>query len=265
MRTMRTIRAFASAGAVAWLLLGLGGCFNPFSPRLGSKTGVYTPPPTPNSPQGIIRLFEWCWNNRDFTAYREVFTADFRFVFAQADSAGNMFREDPVTREMELTIANNLFVGGGSASPASNISLALDPAIRALPDTRDGKNARWHKEILTSVDLAIKTADGAEYRIVGNARFFVVRGDSALIPQDLGVGKDSTRWYIDQWNDETLKGSAATVSDPAGPGDLLAARPFGRVTVSAVSRVPQRPGAPAALTTQSFGMSWGELKALYAY
>ena len=265
MNTKSSIRALAGACAVALLLLGASGCFNPFDPRLAPTTGIYVPPPTPNSPQNAIRLFEWCWNNRDITVYRQIFTDDFRFIFALGDSAGNMFREDPVTREMELNIATNLFVGGGSAAPASSIALILDPTIRALPDSRAGKNARWHSEIVTSVNLTIKTEDGAEYRIQGNARFFVVRGDSALIPQELGFGPDSTRWYIDQWHDETLKESAATASDPAGPGDLLAGRPFGRVTVSAVDRVPQRPGAPAALTTQSFEMTWGELTALYAY
>jgi len=254
-----------SAWTVALLLLGVTGCFNPFAPRLAPAISIYVPPPKPNSPQNVIRLFEWCWKNRDITVYKEIFTDDFRFVYALADSAGNLFLDDPVTREMELTMARNLFVGGGSAPPASSISLVLDPTLRALPDTRAGKNPRWHNEIVTSVDLAIKTEDGTEYRVVGDARFFVVRGDSALIPQGLGLGPDSTRWYIDRWHDETLKESAARAPDPADPGSLQAARTFGRVTGSAVERVTSRSRAPAALTAQPFEMTWGELTALYAY
>jgi hypothetical protein len=248
---MRTIRPFAGVGAVALLLLGVSGCFNPFAPRLAPTTAIYIPPPTPDSPQNLIRLFEWCWNNRDITVYRQIFTDDFRFVFALGDSAGNLFREDPVTREMELNIANNLFVGGGSAPPASSISLILDPTIVALPDSRPGKNRRWHNEIVTSVNLTIKTEDGAEYRVVGDARFFVVRGDSALIPKELGYGPDSTRWYIERWQDETLQGHSAVA--PAGPANPLAAGPSGRTRVS-----------PTAATARRFEMTWGTLNALYA-
>jgi hypothetical protein len=264
MTTMK-IRRIACAWLVALLLLSVSGCFNPFNPRIAPTTGIYVPPPTPNSPQNVIRLFEWVWKNRDITVYKEILTDDFRFIFALGDSAGNLFRDEPVTREMELNIARNLFVGGGSAAPATSITLTLDPTLRALPDSRPGKNPRWHNEIVTSVDLSIKTEDGAEYRILGNARFFVVRGDSALIPGELGFGPDSTRWYIDQWHDETLQGSSALASDPAGAAGLRATLPFGRARISDAGRAPRRPIAPTALTSQPFEMSWGELNALYAY
>ncbi len=246
-----TLRRIVRVWPVALLLLGLGGCFNPFDPRIAPTTGIYIPPPTPNSPQNVIRLFEWCWRNRDITVYKEIFTDDFRFIFALGDSAGNLFRDEPVNREMELNIARNLFVGGGSAPPASSIFLNLDPTLRALPDSRPGKDPRWHNEIVTSVDLTIKTEVGAEYRIVGNARFFVVRGDSALIPQELGFQPDSARWYIEQWYDETLQGSSAMALRPAGPGILQVALPGAQT-------------AAAATTTLPFQMTWGELNALYA-
>jgi hypothetical protein len=259
-----SIRRAASAWVVTLLLLGVGGCFNPFDPLIAPTAGVFIPPPTPNSPQNVIRLFEWCWKNRDITVYPRIFTDDYRFVFALGDSAGNPDRDKPWLREDEVNSARNLFVGGGSASPASSISLTLDPTLRALPDSRPGKNPTWHKEIVTSVDLAIKTEDGADYRIVGDARFFVVRGDSALIPSDLGVAPDSTRWWIEQWNDETLRGPSAMAPAPSGPEVLQAARPTGRVAGSAAGRPQQRPPAAAALTWQPFEMSWGKLHALYA-
>ena len=246
MDSRRRIRRLLGVTLMAVLPLATSGCFNPFAPRLAPTTSVYVPPPKPNSPQNVIRLFEWCWKNRDLTVYKEIFTDDFRFVFALGDSAGNLFREEPVTREMELTIARNLFVGGGSAAPASSISLILDPTLRALPDSRPGKNPRWHNEIVSSVDLTIKTEAGVEYRITGNARFFVVRGDSALIPKELGFGPDSTRWYIQQWNDETLQGAGAVAGGPAV--NLLGARPAGRVGVATVASASGRPGPSAALS-----------------
>jgi len=44
-------------------------------------------------------------------------------------------------------------------------------------------------------------------------RFHLVRGDSALLPQELldrGARRDSTRWYVERWDDETV-GPAATL------------------------------------------------------
>ena len=132
---------------------------------------------------------------------------DFAFRFAQGDSAGNAFHDHPIGREDLLDCLARLFAGGGSLAPADSVLLAFDPVLQSFPDSRQGKDPTWHREIVTGVDLAIWTG-GAEYRITGNARFFVARGDSAVIPADLaaeGVRPDSTRWYIDGWHDETLR------------------------------------------------------------
>ena len=194
--------------------------------------------PVANSPTNAIRLFEWGWDHRDLGTFQSLLTDDFRFVFALADSAGEQFRDHPFGREEMLGCLQHLFVGGGLASPATSISLTLAPALRVLPDSRAGKNGTWHKEILTSVDLDIQTEDGAEYRIVGDARFFVVRGDSALIPAGLGAGPDSTRWYLEQWNDESMSGAASVSPLRAVAGDLLAPQP-------------------------SVNFTWGDILALY--
>jgi hypothetical protein len=179
---------------------------------------ISEPAPTPNSPQAAIRLFQWGWNYRQLGAIRDVLTDDFSFVFAPDDSSGNLFPDHRMNREELLFCLAHLFTGGGPAPPATSIHLVLDPALIALPDSRSGRNPRWHKEILTSVDLTIKTEDLTEYRILGNARFFVVRGDSALIPGELGFEPDSSRWYIQQWNDETLTaGGALARALPATP------------------------------------------------
>lgn len=167
--------------------------------------------PRADSPSNAIRLFEWGWEHRDLGAFRDVLAGDFLFVFTLGDSAGYPVRHAPFGREQMLLCLTHLFVGGGSAPPATSIALTLDPTLRALPDSRVGKNGKWHKEIVTSVDLTIKLEDLTEYRVTGYARFFVVRGDSAVIPGDLVAEPDSTRWYIDQWNDETLGGAARTL------------------------------------------------------
>jgi hypothetical protein len=135
-----------------------------------------------------------------------------------------------VTREVMLTMVHNLFVGGGSCPPANSITLSFDPTLVPQDDDRPGKDPRWHQEILTGVNLYIRTDDNS-WNVQGRARFYVVRGDSAMIPQDLvakGFGPDPTRWYIDRWDDETLVQSAARAV-PAQPlpthavtwGDIL--------------------------------------------
>ena len=76
-----------------------------------------------------------------------------------------------------------------------------------------------HRTIRTSVMLTVDAADslGTLFReIRGFAKFYMVRGDSAAIPDDQirqGVGPDSTRWWIQLWEDETLP--AGSRANPA--------------------------------------------------
>ena len=148
-------RHVARAGLGALLLLGLGGCFNPFAPRIAPTTGVYVPPPSPDSPQGIVRLFAWCWNNRDATIYQQLFTSDYVFIFAVGDSAGNLFRDDPLDREEELNIARNLFEGGGTAAPAASITLVLDATLYPLDDSRPGKGTPTGQDLRAALDTLL--------------------------------------------------------------------------------------------------------------
>jgi hypothetical protein len=180
--------------------------------------------PVANSPGNAIRVFEWGWNHRNQDSFRHVLAGDFQFVFALGDSAGQLFPGARIGRDELLEILGYMFVGGGPTPRATSVVLLLDPTLRVLPDSRLGKDPAWHKEILSAVDFTLRTEDGAEYRLAGNARFFVVRGDSAVIPADLvteGVVPDSTRWYIDQWHDETLQGAGLRAS----PADLQAPLP----------------------------------------
>ena len=223
----------------------LAGCFNPFDPRVEGR-GISTPPPTPNSPSGVLRLFEWAYNNRDFSQYRTVFTDDYRFVFGATDTAGNRYRNQPYTRADELASAQNLF------GAASTITLALDKSFVVFPDPRPGMNPTYHKNILTQVQLNIVTQDGGQTNVEGKANFFLVRGDSAAIPADLGVQPDSNRWYIDRWEDQTLAGALALARLDASGRSIVpaAARPAG--------------GATAARSVSDvLYVTWGELKRLY--
>ena len=217
------------------------GCFNPFRPLVSNQRGVSEPAPTPNTPRNVLELFRWCWENRAIEEYREVFTDDYSFQFAQLDTAGNAFRDRPWTREDEMISATNLFVGGSAAeAPADRITLDFTNTLREFPDSRPGKDPKWHKEFRIEVNLRVSRG-GSTLEVRGPGLFFVVRGDSAAIPEELearGFQPDSNRWYIERWEDET-------VADEAGAFEVV------RV-------IDEDTAAPQAPTVSTY---WGALKA----
>jgi hypothetical protein len=158
--------------------------------------------PTPNSPRNALALLEWCWDQRNPTVYRRVFTNDFGYDFAASDTIPTV-----IDRTEELAIANNLFVQGVTGHPAATvISFGLDNTLYFQPDDRPGKgDARFHQRVRSNVRLVVNTP-GPDYSTTGQAIFYVTRGDSAAIPPDLvaaGAVPDSTRWYVDHWTDVT--------------------------------------------------------------
>ncbi len=219
------------------LALSSAGCFNPFSPRVADVAGVVQPPPAPDSPIGIVRLYEWCWNSRDPQVYRELFTEDYLFAFGLTDEAGNAFRDRALNRDEELEISENIFVRGSATEPPPiSISLTFEDNMTAQSDSRPGKNRKWHKEIAAQTTLRLEQPD---LEVTGITRIFAVRGDSALIPDELfdrGFRPDSTRWYIERIEDETV--------DAAG---VVA----GSTTTAALATNPERKA------------TWGMVRALY--
>ena len=243
--------------ALATLLVA--GCFNPFDPLVArNRAGASEPTPVPSRPELIVRLFEWCWDHRSINDYEEVFTDDFLFAFAATDSAGRAFQGAVLTRNDEIETARHLFVGGGTSPPATSVSLQLDQNLRAEQDTRPGKrDTTYHREIVTDVVLRIETEEES-FQVTGAARFFVVRGDSALLPQDLvdrGFRPDAGRWYIERWEDETV-GTA---------GANAAARDRGWAGLAA--RRPASDGKPAAGgNAAQYGpidVTWGFVKSVF--
>ena len=239
----RSRQALAACLALALALPLLAGCFNPFNPReLGP--GISTPPPVPDSPSNILRLLVWAYNNRSIAEYREIFTDDYRFAFSTLDPAGDAYRGDIWTREDELISATHLFQGGSPSEPAAlSISLALGGNLTPETDPRPGKQDRMHKKINTTVSLVIVTPD-KQTNVNGPVTFYLVRGDVAAIPKELKdqrFGPDSTRWYIERWEDDTATN---------GPG--------GSASIAPVS--PAR-SVPTPLEFAS--ASWGRVKASY--
>ena len=208
------MRRFAPSLAALVALVAVAGCFNPFSPRVLSER-VTSVAPAPTTPQNAIRRFEWCWVNRGVQEYKELFTDDYVFISAGLDSAGNPSREIQARRDDEVQIAQNMFIGSADRAPAEKITLLFDRNLISRPDTRQGKNAKWHQQIRTSVDLRVQIDSNNSVEVQGNALFFLTRGDSAAIPAELGFRPDSLRWWIDRWEDETLGSGTGVRTAPS--------------------------------------------------
>ena len=256
----RHLARSAGSWAGAALVLGpllVAGCFNPFDPRVASTTGISKPPPDPSSAVGVLRLYEWCWNERDPVLYREIFTDDYQFQFAQTDSAGNAYRDPALTREEELDIAANIFVRGTATEPPPvSISLTFYDPLYAYPDGRRGKTkfVRWRAQIAANTLLRIEQPD---IQVQGTTLFFVVRGDSAVLPQELiqrGFARDSTRWYVERIEDETLNENGQAARAPAGT----------HVSAVLAAARARRIGAPATLADfDPVTLTWGQVRAFW--
>src|SRR5436309_272721 len=93
-------------------------------------------PPAASTPGNAVTLLRWCWEHRDIARYQELFTGDFRFMFAPGDTAGNAYQDALLSREDELTSASHLFAGGSATQPpASRIALTFAgvPQLVASP------------------------------------------------------------------------------------------------------------------------------------
>jgi hypothetical protein len=261
--------------ALGALAVAGAGCFNPFSPRVAAQRGFSEPAPAPTSARNALELFRWCWEHRAYEEYRQLFTEDYRFFSAYVDPDDPDSLSGIQTRDDELASARHLFIGGKADEPPANrIVLDFSSDLVAIPDSRPGKTYPWHQVIQTSVTLSVDT-DNESFRVTGDARFFLVRGDSAVIPPDLGADKDETRFYIERWEDFTGGGSLAAVAlermAARGTSDARAASP---AVVAARSRSaggadgtvrPAPPGVAAARpeAAHPFQVSWKYLKRLY--
>jgi hypothetical protein len=191
-----------------WLLLvgfALAGCAHETrstAPAAGGSSVVA------DTPGNAVRVLEYAVNHRDVDAIDRLLTDDFGFVTPGTDSSGNAARES-WTRDTFFAALRALLVGSPEGPPAEQITLLFDRYVVPFPDTRPGKNPRWHKSVRTSLDLKVRIDSGSTVEVTGSALFFLTRGDSAQIPPGLiarGLRPDSTRWWMDRLEDETLAG-----------------------------------------------------------
>jgi hypothetical protein len=194
--------AAAFALAATALVLASCGKAKPSAPLLTLADG-----PRATSPEAAVSLVPWCWEHRDLGRYAGVLADDFRFVGAAGDSAGGPPPVSPWVREDELLSADHIFQGGPGHPRADAIEVSFSSPLVAQPDPRPGKSPRWHRVVRTTADAAITLNSGGVpnvIRVHGYAAFYVVRGDSARIPPGSSARPDSTTWWIERWEDETV-------------------------------------------------------------
>lgn len=207
---------------LALMSLALAGCTLPhssvsLSPEATSASSESHRSRPGDGPTDVVRRLARDWSARDARDYALLFADDFQCIAMAGDSAGDAFRERPWLREDEMLMARHLFVGGGALPPARAIDVRLDPRLLASPDPRPGKDPRWHRIVRADADVAIVTARGhgrpEMLRVRGIQSFYVVRGDSAVIPAELiaqGVRPDSAQWWIERWEEQGPLGAPLT-------------------------------------------------------
>ena len=219
----RRLSVAAALSVCIVLALSLWGC----SRSSHLPTAVSAPrPPDPNTPVAAVEFLQWCWTHRDIAHYHEIFTDDFDFAFAIADTIGNPSAQLPWTREEELVSAQHIF------EAASSITLTFESSLNDYADLRPGKTDPVHRQVqITNLTLTINKKDGSGFRVQDGALFYLVRADSAAIPQELadrGFKPVTTRWYIERWEDQTntgaLPASAIRERAPAAPARPLPTR-----------------------------------------
>lgn len=230
------MRHLIRALALAMVITGCGG---------GGGGGGITPPPpppdpapVPNSASNAVRLLEWSMENKDTLKFREVLAGQYLFKFQPADTTGTSFGGQ-LTRDQEITIFRHMLYGGAAEPVVTSIDIAMDPTFSVQDDSRPGKNPTWHKEIRTSVAVTV-TNPSNSYSASGFARFYLVRGDSAVIPADLvarGITADPGRWFIEQWSDETILTAPQTGAN--------------------------RPGVRPSSPSEAHEFTWGRIKGVY--
>ncbi len=176
--------------------------------------------PAFNTPANTVRRLEWAVNQRDLETVAGLLAADLICEAQALDSAGNVVRQ-PRDRAWVLEALRSLFEGVPGRYEPAQVTLDLDRDLIAFPDTRAGSSPVHRRTVRTSMGLRVRDpSTSSTFEVRGYLLFYAVRGDSAAIPSDQvaesGVS-DSTRWWIDRVEDETLTAEPSPPRTSAHP------------------------------------------------
>ena len=197
----------------------------------GTATDLLDVLPSPSfvGAKQAVEAFASAWRNRDPIACRDLLADNFRFIFAPWDTAGDDLPGRGWNRDEELLVVGRIFGAGfGDQPPAPTVGLTFEetPIVGHAPD----RSYPWHLQVL----VPRLTLSVLRFEPKGAALFSLVRGDSVHLPQDLidlGVRPDSTRWYIEGWQDWTGDAPTTTNQLPTAALSLSPASGIAPMTV----------------------------------
>lgn len=163
----------------------------------------------PASATGVVKSLAQRLEARDISAVYELLADDFVFVTAVNDSAGQG-GVGPGRSTDFIEFWSSLLLGSASNPAPTRVTVNVDRNLRDFPDTRPGMDARVHRTIRSSLDLKLEYPGGRTTEVTGYVLAFATRGDSAAIPLELearGFKPDSSRWWLQRYEDETLPAS----------------------------------------------------------
>ncbi|NOT35299.1 MAG: hypothetical protein HOP12_14235 [Candidatus Eisenbacteria bacterium] len=164
------------------------------------------------SPSELLRLVEHAWNTFDPDEYERTLTDDFRFAFAAGDTVAHAWQNTPWSAVDERVFFRHLTSGGDSTLPVTAITLVTAQTPTFFPDPRAGHgDTRFRAMTRTPLTLDVTDVEGIQLNITGYAVFYLVRGDSATLSAERRAGlerPDSTCWFLERWEDETVPQSA---------------------------------------------------------
>lgn len=173
--------------------------------------------PTPTTPSGAVRSFEWAVNHSQTDLLARHLVLDFELVTAGLDSAGNPARE-ALDRVKVLDGFRSMFEGVPDRFEPADVSMHLDTHLFAVPDPDPALDPRLHQAIGSSLELRVyDPTDGVLREISARLIFHLVRGDAAAT---VGSPPDSTQWWIDGIEDEWI-GPVGTPRSGANPASKL--------------------------------------------
>lgn len=173
--------------------------------------------PVASTPAAAVQRLAWAFEHRDLEAVAGLLPENATFASADVDSAGNVLSDD-WTRPELLEALGSMFYGVSGVSEPANVNFQLDRNLVAFADTRAGLDPRVHKTIRSGLDLRVfDPTQQTTFEVTGQLAFYTPRGDSATIPPERmaqGERPDSTRWWIERLEDDTI-GDAAGRALPA--------------------------------------------------
>lgn len=156
-------------------LLMLGGCANPFAPKLEDGTNQATTTlGDQRTIRGVFQNIQYAYTYRDTIIYGNLLHSDFQFRYYNSDRATEL----SFNRDEEMRITQNLFKG------ADQIDLQWNDIL-----TQDGDSL--DVSVTRSYNLKVVLPPDEVFRIEGRATLELVRNSPTEV------------WLIKSWRDDS--------------------------------------------------------------